>query len=83
MKRLMPLRRVVIEITNEADPNDPEGNRKAVKSWHNRLNTGGIPRRLVTKLGRQLYLNLDAWEEWLSEKNEAPHSPSPGRPRAK
>jgi len=61
MKHLMPLRRVVVEVTNEADLNNPEGIGRAVKSWHNRLSNGSIPRRLIMKLGRQLFLNLDAW----------------------
>ena len=83
MKRLMPLRRVVVEVTNEVDCNDPEGNRRAIKGWHNRLNNGSIPRHIVTKLGRELFLDLEAWEKWMTEKDQRYHNSGPGRPRAK
>ncbi len=83
MKRLMPLRRVVVEVTNEVACDDSEGNRKAIKGWHNRLNNGSIPRHIVTKLGRELFLDLEAWEKWVTEKDRGCHNSAVGRPRAK
>jgi len=81
MTNLMPLKRAVVEITNEAAPDDRQGIRRAIKSWHNRLASGSIPRALVTKLGRELFLNLNAWEEWLARRSETRGSRGPGRPR--
>lgn len=82
MKTIMPLRRAVVEITNEADPGDSKGIRKAVKSWHNRLSAGSIPRKLVTKLGRELFLDLDVWEEWSEGKQKNSDEKARGRPRS-
>ena len=81
MKCLMPLRRVVLEVTNEAYPNDCQSQKKAIKSWHNRLSNGSIPRSIVTKLGRELFLDLEAWEQWIRERNQIDHKRGPGRPR--
>lgn len=79
MKRIMPLRRVVTEVTYEAVIGDDVGIRRAIKSWHNRLSNGSIPRSIIKKLGRELFLDIEAWEEWWSlqdaEKNQM------GRPR--
>lgn len=83
MKQVMPLRRAVVEVTHEAAPNDFEENRKAIRGWHNRLNNGSIPRDLVFKLGRQLFLDLEAWENWIREKNTPKCHEGPGRPRTK
>ena len=83
MIQLMPLRRVVVDLTNEALPSDETGIRKAVKSWHNRLSNGSIPRSVITKLGRELFLNLDAWEQWLEKQADQSVQRGPGRPRAK
>jgi hypothetical protein len=81
MKKLMPLRRVVVGITNEAVANDDISIRKAIKAWHNRLASGSIPRKVVKKLGRELFLDLDAWEElWKERSMETPSQPV-GRPR--
>ncbi|MGO9569859.1 MAG: hypothetical protein ACLP5H_20200 [Desulfomonilaceae bacterium] len=79
---LMPLTRAVVEITHEARPGDFQGIRKAVKSWHNRLSAGSIPRAIVTKLGRSLFLDLDAWEAWFEERAKEGCRPRPGRPRS-
>jgi len=79
MTRLMPLRRVVVELTHEAPPEDLEKIRRAIKSWHNRLSNGSIPRTIIAKLGRELFLDLGAWEDWLAAK-ERQHSKI-GRPR--
>jgi len=78
----MPLTRVVIEITHEARPDDPEAIKKAIKSWHNRLSIGSIPREVITKLGRGLFLDLDAWEEWLDGRSQRDKSKRLGRPRS-
>jgi hypothetical protein len=83
MKQIIPLRRAVVLITNEASVGDDVGIRKAIKSWHNRLNNGSIPRSVITKLGRELFLDLDAWEEWLAGRVERTHSSRPGRPRTR
>ena len=81
MKCLMPLRRVVVEITNEAVPNDLQSSRKALKSWHNRLCNGSIPRSVVTKLGRELFLDIEAWEKWLLGRGQIEKRRGPGKPR--
>ena len=81
MKRLMPLRAVVVEITHEAIAGDDAGVRRAVKSWHNRLATGSIPRRLIAKLGRELFLDLDAWDSWWDERSQNAPARPVGRPR--
>jgi hypothetical protein len=81
MKKLMPLRRVVTEITCEAAAGDDLEIRKVIKSWHNRLANGSIPRDIITKLGRELFLDLDAWEAWWNERNVEKNRKSLGRPR--
>jgi hypothetical protein len=83
MREIMPLTRAVVVKTHEASPDDPQENRKAIKSWHNRLYNGSIPRSVVIKLGRGLYLDLQAWEEWLEKRDHKPDSSKPGRPRTK
>ena len=84
MKCLMPLKRAVSKVTFEADEGDDEHIRKAIRSWHNRLQNGSIPRTLVKKLGRELFLDLQAWEEWLAEHNSQTSSNKKlGRPRTK
>jgi hypothetical protein len=81
MKRLMPLRRAVVLITHEASADDEKGIKRSIKSWHNKLSTGSIPREVITKLGRELYLDLEQWEAWLERRTEEA-SPRPGRPRS-
>jgi hypothetical protein len=81
MRRIMPLRKAVVLITNEASADDQQSIRKAIKSWHNRLNSGSIPRTIITKLGRELFLDLDAWEEWFEERAKIDCCPRRGRPR--
>ena len=81
MTQLMPLKKVVVEITHQAEPDDYEAIRKAVKSWHNRLALGSIPRNVVTKLGRELFLDLDAWEQWLARRRSEQLPSGRGRPR--
>lgn len=82
MKVLMPLKKAVVEITNEALADDQQSIRKAVRCWHNRLFNGSVPRDVVTKLGRQLFLDLDAWESWLERKNKPGNRQGSGRPRS-
>ena len=81
MKHLMPLKRAVCENTHEASPGDLQGIKKAVKSWHNKLSIGSIPREVITKLGRELYLDLEQWEAWL-EGRKGEGSRRSGRPRS-
>ena len=83
MTTLMPLKRAVVEITNEAISNDGESIKRAIRSWHNRLAFGSIPRFLVTKLGRELFLDIEAFENWLDEKDNQNGHSRPGRPRTK
>ncbi len=82
MTKLMPLKRAVVEITNEAEANNDLSIRKAVKAWHNRLATGSIPRHIVTKLGRELFLDLHAWDLWFEERSAKSAQKSLGRPRS-
>ena len=81
MTKLMPLRRVVTEITCEAAEGDDLAIRKSIKSWHNRLANGSIPRNIVTKLGRELFLDWDAWDSWWVERNAEKDRKRVGRPR--
>ena len=83
MTELMPLRKVVVDITHEAAHSDPGSIRKAIKAWHNRLSNGTVPKTLVVKLGRQLYLDLNAWENWLEKRKDNIVHNGPGRPRSK
>jgi len=77
----MPLRRVVTELTNEAEKGNPESVRKAIKSWHNKLAGGSIPRSIVTKLGKELFLDVEKWDEWLEQRQRESKGKNPGRPR--
>jgi hypothetical protein len=81
MRKLMPLKRAVVEVTGEAMDDNPESIRKAIRAWHNRLNSGSIPRHLVAKVGRGLYLDLMEWDSWLSDRREK-KARGPGRPRS-
>lgn len=68
--KLMPLKVVVCQLTNEADPRDPQAVRQAVKKWHNKLANGSIPRFLFKKIGKELFLDVIAFETWLNESGE-------------
>ena len=81
MPEMMPLKRAVVEITGEAVNDDPESVRKAIRAWHNRLSSGSIPRCVVVKVGRGLFLDLIEWEKWLSDRREK-KARGPGRPRS-
>lgn len=81
MNKLMPLRRFVVEITSEARPDDPDGIRKAIKSWHNRLQIGSIPRSIIEKIGRGLFVDLNAWQTWLNSRRANETVVRRGRPR--
>ena len=83
MKEYMPLKRVVVEVTHEAHPGKHHEIRKAIRAWHNRLFNGSIPRGVVVKLGRELFLDLDSWERWLKRQKRQPPPSGPGRPRTK
>ena len=83
MQKIMPLRRAVVKITHQADEDDTKSIRKAVRTWHNALANGTIPRSLVKKFGRELYLRLDNWEAWISEDDQNhERKRDPGRPRS-
>lgn len=83
MQKIMPLSRAVIEVTNQASASDPLSVKKAVRKWHNALANGTIPRSLVKKFGRELYLRLDNWEAWVCEDEHKHNQPKgPGRPRS-
>jgi len=82
MPQLLPLKRFVVEITGEAHPDDPQGVQRAIKAWHNRLQTGSIPRSVVEKIGRSLFVDLAAWETWLDERRSKGSEVRRGRPRA-
>jgi hypothetical protein len=77
---VMPLRTAVVEVTHEALGDDPEAVRRAVRSWHNRLACGSIPRSLVMRLGRDLFLDLGEWNRWVLSRKEVPKRR--GRPRS-
>ena len=81
MKRLMPLKRFVVDITMQAKEENEQSIRKVVRSWHNRLANGSIPRKVVTKLGRELFVDLEAWSKWFEEHQRVSQKKCPGRPR--
>jgi hypothetical protein len=81
MNKLMPLRRVVVEITNEAPADDEQSIKKAVRSWYNKLAGGSIPRDVLVKLGRDLFLDLEAWDTWLKTNQRESIHRRIGRPR--
>jgi hypothetical protein len=81
MKKLMPLRKMVVDVTHEASRGDDQEIRKAVRSWHNRLGSGSIPRKVVMKLGRELFVDLDEWELWLETRKNPRSEGKIGRPR--
>ena len=83
MKHLIPLRRAVVELSGEAESEDEEGIKRAVKSWYNRLHNGSVPRSLVRKFGRGLFVDVDAWDQMFSEPSEEHHAVRRGRPRTK
>jgi hypothetical protein len=79
---IMPLKRAVVEITHEADFDDDQAIRKAVRAWHNRLAQGTVPRSIIRKVGRGLFLDISAFREWLDEQAQD-RRPRRGRPRNK
>ena len=64
--QLIPLHRFVVKITNEADPDDDEAVRKAVRRYHNKLANGSIPRDIFCKIGKELFVNLDKFRRWIA-----------------
>ena len=66
--QLMPLRIFVVKITNEADGDDDKSILKAVKSYHNRLANGSVPKNLFKKIGKQLFVDLIEFEKWLEKQ---------------
>ena len=65
-KARMPLKRFVIDVTNEAVEGDKQSVSKALRSYHNRLANGSIPRSLFVRIGKQLFVDLEAFEVWAS-----------------
>jgi len=64
--RLIPLRRAVYSVTGEADENDDQAIRIAVRRWHNRLSNGSVLRSIFRKIGKDLFLDLSAFEDWIN-----------------
>jgi hypothetical protein len=83
MTHLTPLKRFVVNNTGQAEPDDPVERRKAVKGWHNKLYQGSVPRTFIKKIGRELFVDLEAWEKFLAGNNSEPFKTGPGRPRTK
>jgi len=83
MTRLIPLKRFVVKNTGQAGPNDPVERRKAIKGWHNKFYQGSVPRTFIKKIGKELFVDLEAWEKWLEGNNPESSNPGPGRPRTK
>ena len=65
---LIILKRFVCEITHEADEEDTLGRQKAVKAWHNRLANGSVPRKIFKKIGKHLFVDLEAFKEWIQNQ---------------
>lgn len=84
MTHLTPLKRFVVNNTGQAEPDDLVEQRKAVKGWHNKFYQGSVPRTFIKKLGKEFYVDLEAWEKWLSERDsQIPSGNKLGRPRTK
>ena len=82
MKEFMPLKRLVVDVTHEAESENPQEVRRAVKRWHNRFSYGSLPRTLVVKIGGELYVDLKALESWLEDQKQKAFYHGPGRPRS-
>ena len=65
---LMPLRRAVVYITNEASIDDEQEIRRAIKGWHNKLSNGSVPRSSFRKIGKHLFMDIVAFEEWVKNQ---------------
>ena len=65
---LMPLRRAVVYITNEASIDDEQEIRRAIKGWHNKLSNGSVPRSIFRKIGKHLFMDIVAFEEWVKNQ---------------
>ena len=66
LSTIMPLKRFVVDITNEAREDDQQGIQKAVRRYHNRLANGTVPRSLFKKIGKELFVELRKFDEWLA-----------------
>jgi hypothetical protein len=80
---LVPLRRMVTGITGEAAEDDQQQIQKAIRRWHNRLANGSVPRSLFVKIGRELFLKIDAWNRWIASKQQTVSDRARGRPRTR
>jgi len=63
----IPLRRAVTVITGEADPDNQQEIQKAIRRWHNRLANGSVPRSIFVKIGKELFLDIPAFELWIEQ----------------
>ncbi len=63
--QIMPLRRFVVQITGEAEPQNQQEIQKAIRRYHNRLANGTIPRSLFRKIGKELFIVLEDFDQWL------------------
>ena len=74
MTELMPLRKVVVDITHEAAHSDPDSIQRAIKAWHNRLGAESLAWPLYTK-GRVSKLSLSSLLKYYGFKPEPkPHT---------
>ena len=63
---LMPLHRFVVAITGEAEHGDEVAIKKAVRRYHNRLANGSVPRAIFRKIGKELFVHLDDFYNWVN-----------------
>ena len=78
---LMPLKDFVVKVTHQAGKNEQEEIKKAVREIHNKLFNRSIPRRVVLKIGRNLFVDLQEWDKWVGERKSVDDYRGPGRPR--
>ncbi len=63
--QIKPLDRFVSEDMGEADPKNPTEVREAIRRFHNKLANGSIPRTVIRKIGKHLYVHMGDWKSWI------------------
>ena len=70
LPQLLPLSRFVVIITGEAAQDDQSGVKKAVRRYHNRLANGSIPRSIFRKIGKELFVHIEDFNDWVNSSAE-------------
>ena len=64
---IISLKRFVVEIIGAANAGDQQGIQKAIRYVHNKLATGGLPRSFFVKFGKDLYVNVSKFKDWIEQ----------------